>query len=211
MQRVLLQVWAAAGPGACWPPPSSTWPRGESLLSARVLSCSVRAVWCVESCSLGMCALPLPACVPLVVANHCPCIKHPPLPCSLEICTFLLPAYFLPIGAVANAIKGLSWMAGGSTKSVFKVGCEAGWFSGLGAWLAGGQFTAWHACVGASVLHWSGWRLSTIGGFSEHTASCVLAWPPQVSFAADNNFGDVSAKATSQTICASVVGTSCGE
>jgi uncharacterized membrane protein YgcG len=70
---------------------------------------------------------------------------------GLEICTFLMPAYFLPIGAVANAIKGLSWMAGGSTKSVFKV-----------------------------------------------------------SFAADNNFGDVSAKATSQTICASVVGTSCG-
>ena len=33
-----------------------------------------------------------------------------------------MPAYFLPIGAVANAIKGLSWMAGGSTKSVFKVG-----------------------------------------------------------------------------------------
>ena len=32
-----------------------------------------------------------------------------------------MPAYFLPIGAVANAIKGLSWMAGGSTKSVFKV------------------------------------------------------------------------------------------
>ena len=44
-----------------------------------------------------------------------------PSPRSLEICTFLLPHYFLPIGAVANAIKGLSWMAGGSTKSVFKV------------------------------------------------------------------------------------------
>ena len=33
----------------------------------------------------------------------------------------------------------------------------------------------------------------------------------QVSFAADNNFGDVSAKATSQTIFSSVVGTSAGE
>ncbi|KAL4858920.1 Protein root UVB sensitive 1 [Chlorella vulgaris] len=70
---------------------------------------------------------------------------------GLEICTFIVPAYFLPVGALANAIKGLSWMAGGSTKSVFKV-----------------------------------------------------------SFAADNNFGDVSAKATSQTICASILGTSAG-
>jgi hypothetical protein len=46
--------------------------------------------------------------------------------CRLEICTLLLPAYFLPLGALANAIKGLSWMAGGSTKSVFKVGRRAG-------------------------------------------------------------------------------------
>ncbi|KAL4428447.1 hypothetical protein ABPG75_002536 [Micractinium tetrahymenae] len=70
---------------------------------------------------------------------------------GIEICTFLLPQYFLPMGAVANAIKGLSWMAGGSTKSVFKV-----------------------------------------------------------SFAADNNFGDISAKATSQTIFSSVLGTAAG-
>jgi hypothetical protein len=42
--------------------------------------------------------------------------------CRLEICTFLAPSYFLPVGALANAVKGLSWMAGGSTKSVFKVG-----------------------------------------------------------------------------------------
>lgn len=59
---------------------------------------------------------------------------HPPLALSLEICTFLLPHYFLPIGAVANAIKGLSWMAGGSTKSVFKVrGMRA---SACPAWLS---------------------------------------------------------------------------
>ena len=60
-------------------------------------------------------------------ASHHPCDKHTSsckpwtLHCRLEICTFLVPHYFLPIGAVANAIKGLSWMAGGSTKSVFKV------------------------------------------------------------------------------------------
>lgn len=42
-------------------------------------------------------------------------------------------------------------------------------------------------------------------------ACCARCPPCQVSFAADNNFGDVSAKATSQTICASVLGTSAGE
>jgi hypothetical protein len=55
-------------------------------------------------------SLPVPAYLPA-----CPLRSH-----RLEICTFLLPHYFLPIGALANAIKGLSWMAGGSTKSVFK-------------------------------------------------------------------------------------------
>ena len=50
-----------------------------------------------------------------LAAPACPLRSH-----RLEICTFLLPHYFLPIGALANAIKGLSWMAGGSTKSVFK-------------------------------------------------------------------------------------------
>ena len=53
-------------------------------------------------------------------------------------------------------------------------------------------------------------------GSSSHLVSvgvpnaCPPPPPVQVSFAADNNFGDVSAKATSQTICASIVGTSAG-
>ena len=62
-----------------------------------------------------------------------------------------MPAYFLPIGAAANAIKGLSWMAGGSTKSVFKVG---GWVGGGGVqegtvarkgggWVGGGAVKEW--------------------------------------------------------------------
>lgn len=81
----------------------------------------------------------------------------------------------------------------GLAESVFKVGCE--------------QFDS-SICPGvaASVVHLSGCKLAVF-----HTATCARAWSPQVSFAADNNFGDVSAKATSQTICASVVGTSCGE
>ena len=61
-------------------------------------------------CLMPAVCLCLPTCLPA-----CPLRSH-----RLEICTFLLPHYFLPIGALANAIKGLSWMAGGSTKSVFK-------------------------------------------------------------------------------------------
>lgn len=41
---------------------------------------------------------------------------------GLEIMTFVGMAYFLVIGSVANMLKGLAWMAGGSTRSAFNVG-----------------------------------------------------------------------------------------
>jgi hypothetical protein len=71
--------------------------------------------------------------------------------CRLEIATFLLPHAFLPLGAAANAVKGLAWMAGGSSRSTFNV-----------------------------------------------------------AFAADSNIADITAKATSQTICTSLLGTTAG-
>ncbi len=40
---------------------------------------------------------------------------------GLEIATILAPSAFLTLGSVANMIKGLSWMAGGSTRSVFNL------------------------------------------------------------------------------------------
>jgi Vitamin B6 photo-protection and homoeostasis len=70
---------------------------------------------------------------------------------GLEIATFLAPQWFLPFGATANAVKGLAWMAGGSSRSAFNV-----------------------------------------------------------SFAKDRNIADITAKATSQTICTSLIGTAAG-
>eukprot|EP00884_Botryococcus_braunii_P000188 jgi/Botrbrau1/1016/Bobra.114_1s0054.1 len=70
---------------------------------------------------------------------------------GLEICTFLMPQHFLLIGSLANMMKGLAWMAGGSTRSAFNV-----------------------------------------------------------SFSRDNNIADITAKATSQTICTSLLGTAAG-
>jgi Vitamin B6 photo-protection and homoeostasis len=40
---------------------------------------------------------------------------------GLEIATILVPHWFLALGSVANMVKGLSWMAGGSTRSVFNL------------------------------------------------------------------------------------------
>jgi hypothetical protein len=40
---------------------------------------------------------------------------------GLEIATILQPQWFLIMGSCANMIKGLSWMAGGSTRSVFNL------------------------------------------------------------------------------------------
>lgn len=40
---------------------------------------------------------------------------------GLEIATILYPQWFLVMGSCANMIKGLSWMAGGSTRSVFNL------------------------------------------------------------------------------------------
>ncbi|KAL6770796.1 hypothetical protein ACKKBF_B32710 [Auxenochlorella protothecoides x Auxenochlorella symbiontica] len=70
---------------------------------------------------------------------------------GLEIGTALAPAAFLPAAALANALKGLAWMAGGSARAVFN---------------------------GA--------------------------------FAANVNIADLTAKATSQTIAASLAGTAAG-
>jgi hypothetical protein len=39
----------------------------------------------------------------------------------MEIATILVPNAFLVLGSCANMIKGLSWMAGGSTRSVFNL------------------------------------------------------------------------------------------
>jgi hypothetical protein len=43
------------------------------------------------------------------------------LSAGLEIATILVPHAFLVLGSCANMIKGLSWMAGGSTRSVFNL------------------------------------------------------------------------------------------
>jgi len=40
---------------------------------------------------------------------------------GLEIATIIVPHAFLVLGSCANMIKGLSWMAGGSTRSVFNL------------------------------------------------------------------------------------------
>lgn len=40
---------------------------------------------------------------------------------GLEILTMLVPNMFLVLGSIANMVKGLSWMAGGSTRSVFNL------------------------------------------------------------------------------------------
>ena len=72
---------------------------------------------------------------------------------ALEISTFFVAhgQWFLPLGAIANAVKGLAWMAGGSARSAFNV-----------------------------------------------------------AFAIDRNIADCTAKATSQTICTSLIGTALG-
>ena len=62
-----------------------------------------------------------------------------------------MPHAFLPLGAMANAVKGLAWMAGGSSRSALNV-----------------------------------------------------------AFAKESNIADITAKATSQTICTSLIGTSIG-
>lgn len=67
---------------------------------------------------------------------------------ATEIMTFLWPEYFLLMAAAANGVKGISWMAGGATRTAF-----------------------------------------------------------HVSFAKTGNIADVTAKATSQTICMSLIGT----
>ena len=41
---------------------------------------------------------------------------------ALEMATFAAPSLFLPLGSAANAVKGLAWMCGGSTRSAFNVG-----------------------------------------------------------------------------------------
>lgn len=69
----------------------------------------------------------------------------------LEITTILFPTYFLLIASFSNTLKGLAWMAGGSSRSAFNV-----------------------------------------------------------SFAKDSNIADITAKATSQTICTSLIGTALG-
>lgn len=40
---------------------------------------------------------------------------------ALEMLTILSPEYFLVMGSVANCLKGLAWMANGSTRSVFNL------------------------------------------------------------------------------------------
>ena len=40
---------------------------------------------------------------------------------ALELSTIIFPNYFLLLGSFANALKGLSWMCAGSTRSAFNV------------------------------------------------------------------------------------------
>ena len=70
---------------------------------------------------------------------------------GMELCTAVCPGYFLVIASTANALKGLTWMAAGSTRAAFNV-----------------------------------------------------------SFMTTGNIADITAKATSQTILTSLVGTTCG-
>ncbi|KAL6753727.1 vitamin B6 photo-protection and homoeostasis-domain-containing protein [Haematococcus lacustris] len=69
----------------------------------------------------------------------------------VEIITIMAPQWFLLLGSAANCLKGLAWMANGSTRSVFNL-----------------------------------------------------------AFARDNNIADITAKGTSQYICASMFGTVAG-
>eukprot|EP00887_Chlorella_sp_A99_P004904 scaffold4.g4904.t1 len=87
---------------------------------------------------------------------------------ALEMSTFLAPHLFLPLASLANALKGLAWMAGGSSRSAFNVA-----FAGERA-----QQAWWRG--GAGARH------------------------------ADSNIADITAKATSQTICTSLLGTTAG-
>ncbi|KAG1675383.1 hypothetical protein FOA52_012302 [Chlamydomonas sp. UWO 241] len=40
---------------------------------------------------------------------------------AIEMCTIVVPQHFLIMASVANCIKGLAWMANGSTRSVFNL------------------------------------------------------------------------------------------
>lgn len=53
--------------------------------------------------------------------NHPHSLTHSLTQPGLEIATILVPEAFLVLGSCANMIKGLSWMAGGSTRSVFNL------------------------------------------------------------------------------------------
>lgn len=46
--------------------------------------------------------------------------------CAAEIVTAWFPGYFLVLGSLANMLKGLSWMAGGSTRAAFNVSFARG-------------------------------------------------------------------------------------
>ena len=54
-------------------------------------------------------------------SNHTTKTKTKKQKQGLEISTIILPGAFLPLGSLANMLKGLSWMAAGSTRSVFNL------------------------------------------------------------------------------------------
>lgn len=65
----------------------------------------------------------------------------------------LVPEWFLVMGSCANMIKGLSWMAGGSTRSVFNLSFVrdnniAGGRTGCHLCLVGGGWMAGWRCCG---------------------------------------------------------------
>ena len=101
---------------------------------------------------------------------------------ALEMASFAAPHLFLPLGSAANAIKGLAWMCGGSTRSAFNVAFArannvaditakatsqtissflAGNSVGMAAAAAAGQdlMTAYAAFAAFAATHmYSGWR-----------------------------------------------------
>jgi hypothetical protein len=125
---------------------------------------------------------------------------------GLEIATILVPHAFLVLGSCANMIKGLSWMAGGSTRSVFNL-----------SFVRDNNIAGVCVCVCslcAGVLGGLGLGMACRTGV--HTRTC-----PPASLAPTRSHPralkprprartDITAKNTSQYIFASLFGTAAG-
>jgi hypothetical protein len=130
---------------------------------------------------------------------------------GLEIATILVPHAFLVLGSCANMIKGLSWMAGGSTRSVFNLSFVrdnniAGTGPVLAAALLWFAYCPYIAAAAAVVrLHFALCRESKL-----ITALLVVAQRPHHYHFCLLCTADITAKNTSQYIFASLFGTAAG-